>query len=350
MGQFDMFLYKSLIAASAFIAMMMTATVNASADDSIRLRIYEQKGPRAVSVEVYKKGENDSEKLIRGGSGVLLNDGFILTALHVVEGDNIIVRASIGGATGIKRILSMAAENSLHDVALMRTSSAELSYGGLQDLCMSQQEMFVSEDIFVVGFPRSDLPGAPVSIMGINQGYIDGEANTFFTADISVTFGHSGAPVYNSEGLLMGIVKGEIDTNGSQTGRIFIIPLDIVGQMIPGNAFSKSCKETVAINNKVDKSQILIESTPGRLPEAEKLWNKLQAIGLDSQLIEKNKINSSEAGSSSVRFNNDLPIERVEKLKSVIGEVGLYAKDAQPYTVLPAGKIGANIGANISFK
>gem|GEM_PF-2674865 len=150
----------------------------------------------AVAIVVARTGSGLSQ-----GSGFVYDArGFLLTAAHVVEGaGEVAVRLP-----NRRPMLAVVAQTSRSiDVAALRVGEE-----GLPFIPLSAGRPRVGEEIVVLGYPLADVIGVGdltvtrgiVSRVLVDQGLLQ--------FDASVNPGHSGGPVLNNRGEVVGIVAG----------------------------------------------------------------------------------------------------------------------------------------------
>jgi S1-C subfamily serine protease len=95
------------------------------------------------------------------------------------------------------------------------------------------------DSVSVTGFPTTGGPdtGYLTTNTGIvsNSIFKDARGRTFYLADVGVNHGDSGAPVFiNTSGRIIGLVDAYVNaTNGGNPGRIEIIPIPQILELLP---------------------------------------------------------------------------------------------------------------------
>lgn len=133
------------------------------------------------------------------GSGVVVADGLLLTAAHVV-GDATLVRVDQGGVTVTGEVLGVLADD--RDLALVAVDApmgAPLSPGRIGPL---------GEPLTLVGHPdggpRTSLVGARVDVAPAVANLAGG--GEILGVDVSITAGISGGPALDASGAMVGVV------------------------------------------------------------------------------------------------------------------------------------------------
>lgn len=155
------------------------------------------------------------------GSGfAITNDGYIITAYHVISNnlnDNL---------NEIKVILSDGEElkakiiryNSFRDIALLKVDKKFEKAFKISDSISYK----LLQEVFTIGAPKSIVLGQSIS-----KGIISNERNTnnnyLLQLNMSVNFGNSGGPLFDSTGTLHGIIVSKL-TGINTEGIGFAIP------------------------------------------------------------------------------------------------------------------------------
>lgn len=143
----------------------------------------------------------ENARLISGGSGFLIDTkGYIVTNAHVLKGSGAIVVNSKGQE--FKAIIAHIDQEK--DLAILKINDQDyeplktLPYG------IRRAKTELGEQVFTLGYPRNDI------VYG--EGYLS--ARTGYNSDslsyqvqISANPGNSGAPVFNSDGEVIGVLS-----------------------------------------------------------------------------------------------------------------------------------------------
>lgn len=161
------------------------------------------------------------------GSGVVVAEGLLLTAAHVV-GDARLVRVDHGGATVTGEVLGVLADG--RDVALVAVDAA-----GIESLTPVSAPP-PGHPITLVGYPdgerRSVSVGPRVELADAVTALVAPDA---IGVDAAATMGFSGGPALDRAGAVIGIVVA----NETATGTALVVPLgdlDRIGEaaVVPG--------------------------------------------------------------------------------------------------------------------
>ncbi len=156
------------------------------------------------------------------GSGFIISqDGYILTAAHVVkDADNILVRLSDRREFEAKVI----GVDERTDVALVKIDAEDLPIVRIGD----SEKLQVGEWVLAIGAPFGFEYSATqgiVSALGRNlpsESYVP-----FIQTDVAVNPGSSGGPLINADGEVVGINSQIFSRSGGYMGLSFAIPINV---------------------------------------------------------------------------------------------------------------------------
>lgn len=152
------------------------------------------------------------------GSGVLISeDGYILTAAHVIEGVN---RLDVVFSNGVELEAKVISKNVPHDIALLKVPGSKY-----KALPMGQgMTAGLGEEVFTIGTPGDVELGQSVS-KGILSGKRKHEDIVYIQTDVAVSPGNSGGPLIDSKGQIIGIVQRKMIGAGIE-GVGFALPVE----------------------------------------------------------------------------------------------------------------------------
>jgi serine protease Do len=160
------------------------------------------------------------------GSGFLISrEGYILTNEHVVDGaDEIKVRLDDGRSF----TAAVKGQDSKLDIALLKIDAGgELPAARLGD----SEALEVGEWVMAIGNPFGLSETVTVGIVSAKGRVIGaGPYDNFIQTDASINPGNSGGPLFNSQGLVVGI-NSAIVSGGQGIG--FAIPINAVKDILP---------------------------------------------------------------------------------------------------------------------
>lgn len=201
----------------------------------------------------------ENAKLVSGGSGFLIDiKGYIITNAHVLKGNGAMVINSLGQELNA----SIVYTDKVADLALLKITDSDYIQPKFIPYSIRKKRAELGEEIFTLGYPRND------NDIVYGKGYLsaqsgfDGDSNAY-QIQISVNPGYSGAPIFNDNAELIGI----INTRQKQAeGVAFAIKSSKIYDIIEA-AKKEEDKET---NIK------LLKNTSRRLGDRKKQINNLQ--------------------------------------------------------------------------
>lgn len=147
------------------------------------------------------------------GSGFALNNGYICTNYHVVEGAKSIEILGVQGDFTISYSAKVVATDKFNDLALLQIDDSKFKGFGTIPYKVKTSMAEVGEDIFVLGYPMTTTMGDEIKL---TNGIIC--SRTGFQGDVSlyqisapIQPGNSGGPLFDSQGNLIGIVNAKHD-------------------------------------------------------------------------------------------------------------------------------------------
>jgi S1-C subfamily serine protease len=183
--------------AGLFTALLLWPTICAAQEDLAALVA------RAALAVVTVNGYDAQNQPIAGGSGFLLEDGRVVTGVHVLRGA---VRVEILGSQGtlIGMTSSMEAFSNAVDVAIL--PRLEMNLPGLS---LAGDEPAVGTRIVVIGAPR----GLSNTVSdGIVSAARDIESRRLLQITAPISPGSSGSPVLDMNGSVVGMVVSTLRT------------------------------------------------------------------------------------------------------------------------------------------
>lgn len=198
-----------------------------------------QAGAQAVA-NVVSKVEPAVVKIIcsvsrgyAGGSGAIVrNNGYILTAYHVVEGATSI---SVTLKTGEVFSATLVNYNRGLDIAVLKLTTTRTDFPVIA--LGSSTAAQVGEEVIVIGYPQLfDLPGQATFTKGIISAIRNMFGYRFIQTDAAINHGNSGGPMVNMKGELLGVADWKFfsDDEGEPIESLgFCIPIDDAKYLIP---------------------------------------------------------------------------------------------------------------------
>ena len=145
------------------------------------------------------------------GTGFALNDGYIATNFHVVDGAKSISVLGVKGVYNIEFGADVIATDKVNDLAIIKINDSRFSGFGTIPYRVKTSTSEVGEDIFVLGYPLTTTMGDEIKL---TTGVIS--SKTGFQGDVSlyqisapIQPGNSGGPLFDGNGNLIGIVNAK---------------------------------------------------------------------------------------------------------------------------------------------
>ncbi len=145
----------------------------------------------------------ENAKLISGGSGFLIDTkGYIITNAHVLKGDGAIVISNTGQELNATIIYT----DKTYDLALLKIEDSDFVQPKSIPYSIRNKKTELGEEIYTLGYPRND------NDIVYGKGYLsaqsgfEGDSNAY-QIQISANPGYSGAPVFNDNAELIGIIN-----------------------------------------------------------------------------------------------------------------------------------------------
>jgi len=196
----------------------------ADAYEKIRGSVVMVRGsPYDGTEEVETKGADST------GTGVVIVDnGIILTNLHVVDGAK---RIRVVFADGMEAVADLVGARPEHDLAVLKAQSVP---DDLEPATMrSTVGLRPGEPVVAVGFPFGIGPSASAGVIsGLGREYRSAEGKRILTNliqfDAAVNPGNSGGPLVTNEGEVIGIVTGLLNPTEQRVfvGIGFAVPIE----------------------------------------------------------------------------------------------------------------------------
>jgi S1-C subfamily serine protease len=211
---------------------------NLPREPSIESRAYAAIVPSVVQVRRLGADENDGTSLGTGTGVVIVDDGTILTNLHVVAGSDRIGVTFWDGTESVAELVSVQPEQ---DLAVIR---AELLPDDLMPAPLSSTRGLRTGDrVIAVGFPFGIGPSLSAGVVsGLRREYRSPEGERLLTNliqfDAAVNPGNSGGPLVTEDGHVVGIVTAILNPSARVfIGIGFAVPIEIATEGIGESPF-----------------------------------------------------------------------------------------------------------------
>jgi S1-C subfamily serine protease len=193
---------------------------------------YEMILPSVVHVRGYAAGEDESKGKPderQSGTGVIIVDnGTILTNLHVVQGAERIKVTFADGSESPADVLGTRPE---HDLAVIKARN--LPDDTKPATLRSTQGLRPGDEVVAVGFPFGIGPSASSGVIsGLKREYRSDDGKPVLTNliqfDAAVNPGNSGGPLITTDGEVIGIVTGLLNPTSQRVfiGIGFAVPIE----------------------------------------------------------------------------------------------------------------------------
>ncbi len=146
-----------------------------------------------------------------GGTGFALNNGYVVTNQHVIDGANTIEIYGVKGDFNTAYTATVVASDKNNDLALLKISDNRFTGFGTIPYKIKTTQSEVGESISVLGYPLTSTMGDEIKL---TTGVIS--SKTGFQGDVSlyqisaaVQPGNSGGPLFDNYGNIIGIVSSK---------------------------------------------------------------------------------------------------------------------------------------------
>ena len=274
------------------------------------------------------------------GSGVLVTeDGYILTAAHVVNDAAEIMVEFIDGQEIPARIESLANQA---DVALIKLQKLPANPNVAK--IGESDSVKVGDPVFVIGAPMglsysltSGIISARHNMHKMTNSFVEAE---FFQTDASINTGNSGGPVFNMQGEVIAIASAILSRSGGFEGIGFAATTEIARSLLVkkqsywwGITPIYLDDELAKVFNLPQEAGILVESVTDKSPA---YFAGLKGGYIRMQIGEEEFL----AGGDIILAIEDIPVtseENISKIQDYVWD--LPAKTRFNVTILRKGKV-----------
>lgn len=146
----------------------------------------------------------------------LTSDGWVISSYHTVKDSKVVKLEMVGDS-----LKSYKAEvrfyNKKLDIAFIKITDSRFKSLGTLPYSFNKSEEKLAEKIFTLGYPKDDIVFTEGSISSLTGYNSDSLA---YQAGISINPGNSGAPLFNQNGEIIGVIAGK---HGKQDGTAYAI-------------------------------------------------------------------------------------------------------------------------------
>jgi serine protease Do len=133
------------------------------------------------------------------------SDGWVITSYHTVKGNKKVTLERVGDS-----MLTYSADVRFYDkkmdLAILKINDSKFKGLGKIPYSFSNSDALIAQKVFALGYPKDDIvytEGAISSLSGYNMDTLA------YQAGILVNPGNSGAPLFNEQGEIIGIIAGK---------------------------------------------------------------------------------------------------------------------------------------------
>ncbi len=196
------------------------------------------------------------------GTGFLINkNGYILTNHHVIENAKTITITGIKGDFTVPFTAKVVASDRLNDLALLKIESKLVTFETPPYTLSNSKEVKKAERIFALGYPMQNFMGSEVKVTDGIINSLTGFQQSISEFQISAALqeGNSGGPLFNSNGMLIGIVSAKIRSDvADQVG--YSIKSNYIKYFLEESGITQFSKTTNTLEGKSLSEQVQILS------------------------------------------------------------------------------------------
>ena len=143
---------------------------------------------------------------LEGSAFALNNSGYVITSWHMVNGaDSIFIQNS----TTERALTKIIFNDPALDIAVLKIENEEVSKAWQVPFTFNAKSAEVGEEVYTLGYPRQDVVYGEGSLSSLSGYYND---TAMYQVSIPVNPGNSGGPVLDSQGNIIGVIRGKITT------------------------------------------------------------------------------------------------------------------------------------------
>lgn len=153
---------------------------------------------------------NETQAAARSGTGFALNNNYIVTNYHVIDGARTITVQCTNGDFNTKYRARVVATDKINDLAILKVDDAQLAPYGLP-YAVKTTTSDVGEDVFVLGYPLTSTMGDELKLTtGIVSSKTGFQGNvSIYQISAPIQPGNSGGPLFDGDGNIIGIVSSK---------------------------------------------------------------------------------------------------------------------------------------------
>jgi serine protease Do len=185
-------------------------------------------GDRAPQLELPEPGPDSQPSNATGSGFIISDDGYIVTNHHVIDQAESIT-VTLNDQRAYKATVVGSDERS--DLAVLKIDASGLPVVTLGD----SSKLKVGEWVLAIGSPfglQYSVAAGIISYMGRSLPTQGSNYVSFIQTDVAINPGHSGGPLFNLAGEVIGINSQIFTSNGGSIGLSFAIPVDVAKNVV----------------------------------------------------------------------------------------------------------------------
>lgn len=158
-----------------------------------------------------QKKEQNSTSKEWSGTGFALENGYVVTNHHVVDGAKKIVVQGIDGDFNTQYTATIVGRDKNNDLALLKITDTSFQGFGTIPYSITDEMADVGEDIFVLGYPLTSTMGDEIKLTtGIISSKTGFQGNVaLYQISAPIQPGNSGGPLFDIKGNVIGVVSAK---------------------------------------------------------------------------------------------------------------------------------------------
>ena len=149
------------------------------------------------------------------GSGFALNNGYIVTNNHVVEGADVIYIKGIKGDYSIKYKARVVVSDKSNDIAIIQIDDSKFKGFGVVPYSIKRGMTEVGSYVWTIGYPLTTIMGEEIKFTDGRISSKTGIQGDMSMYQISVPLqpGNSGGPLFDKNGYVIGITTAKLNSS-----------------------------------------------------------------------------------------------------------------------------------------
>lgn len=146
------------------------------------------------------------------GTGFALKEGYVVTNYHVVDGATHVYIKGVGGDFSQEYAATVIEVDKENDLAIVKIDDSKFTGFGNIPYSIQTAAAEIGEDIFVLGYPMTDVMGEEIKlttgVINSCSGYKGDDSSYQISAPTQP--GNSGGPLFNKKGEVIGVVNAKL--------------------------------------------------------------------------------------------------------------------------------------------